>query len=97
MNGPSCCAASATGTTPFPRSWTPSTRPRCRATTSTPAAAPPPAFHRGRVALLGDAVHPMTPNLGQGGRQAIEDAVVPAHEVDHEAASQDGFGAALAA
>ncbi|MFG2396447.1 FAD-dependent oxidoreductase [Streptomyces lydicus] len=40
------------------------------------AAAPPPAFHRGRVALLGDAVHPMTPNLGQGGCQAIEDAVV---------------------
>ncbi len=43
------------------------------------AAAPPPAFHRGRVALLGDAVHPMTPNLGQGGCQAIEDAVVLAH------------------
>ncbi|MEU8685679.1 FAD-dependent monooxygenase [Streptomyces sp. NPDC048611] len=43
------------------------------------AAAAPPAFHRGRVALLGDAVHPMTPNLGQGGCQAIEDAVVLAH------------------
>ncbi|MFE6690901.1 FAD-dependent monooxygenase [Streptomyces sp. NPDC057743] len=44
------------------------------------AAAPPPAFHHGRVALLGDAVHPMTPNLGQGGCQAVEDAVVLAHE-----------------
>jgi 2-polyprenyl-6-methoxyphenol hydroxylase-like FAD-dependent oxidoreductase len=27
------------------------------------------------VALLGDAAHPTTPNLGQGGCQAIEDAV----------------------
>ena len=30
----------------------------------------------GRVSLLGDAAHPMTPNLGQGAGQAIEDAVV---------------------
>lgn len=57
------------------------------------AAAPPPAFHHGRVALLGDAVHPMTPNLGQGGCQAIEDAVVLAHE----AAPDGDLAAALAA
>jgi 2-polyprenyl-6-methoxyphenol hydroxylase-like FAD-dependent oxidoreductase len=29
-------------------------------------AAPLPSFHRGRVALLGDAAHPMTPNLQPG-------------------------------
>lgn len=33
-------------------------------------------WHSGRVVLLGDAAHPMTPNLGQGAGQAIEDAVV---------------------
>jgi len=35
---------------------------------------PLPHWGRGRVTLLGDAAHPMTPNLGQGACQAIEDA-----------------------
>src|ERR1044071_401935 len=30
----------------------------------------------GRVTMLGDAAHPMTPNLGQGGCIAVEDAAV---------------------
>lgn len=33
----------------------------------------------GRVGLLGDAAHPMTPNLGQGAGQAIEDALAVAN------------------
>ncbi|GAA0940019.1 MULTISPECIES: FAD-dependent monooxygenase [Streptomyces violaceusniger group] len=44
-------------------------------------AEPLPAYHRGRVALLGDAAHAMAPTMGQGGNQAIEDAVVLAHQL----------------
>ncbi|GAA1070770.1 hypothetical protein GCM10009663_07060 [Kitasatospora arboriphila] len=40
---------------------------------------PLPALHGGRVALLGDAAHAMTPFQGQGACQALEDAVVLAH------------------
>ena len=33
-----------------------------------------PTFVRARLALIGDAAHPFTPHLAQGGAQAIEDA-----------------------
>ena len=36
----------------------------------------------GRVALLGDAVHAMTPNIGQGAGMAMEDAAVLAEELE---------------
>lgn len=36
----------------------------------------PPPWHRGRVLLIGDAVHATTPHMGQGAAQAMEDAVV---------------------
>jgi len=45
---------------------------------------PPSAFKPwsvGPVGLLGDSVHAMMPNLGQGGCQAIEDAIVLAEEL----------------
>lgn len=40
-----------------------------------------PVWGRGRVALLGDAAHGMTPNQGQGAAMAIEDAWVLAEEL----------------
>ena len=36
----------------------------------------PPVWGQGRVLLLGDAAHAMTPNQGQGAAMAIEDAAV---------------------
>ncbi|MFG2990414.1 FAD-dependent monooxygenase [Streptomyces sp. NPDC048257] len=54
-----------------------------------------PRFHHGRLAWLGDAAHAMTPNLGQGGCQAVEDAAVLAHLL--AGAGTEDLPAALAA
>merc|ERR1712232_194098 len=48
----------------------------------------------GNVALMGDAVHAMMPNLGQGGCQAIEDAYVLVQELS-ELKSRDDIEGAL--
>src|SRR3954451_22747632 len=53
---------------------------------------PLPALAVGRVALLGDAAHAMTPDLGQGGCQAFEDAVALGNVLD----GADDVPAALA-
>ncbi|HUB76649.1 MAG TPA: FAD-dependent monooxygenase [Solirubrobacteraceae bacterium] len=52
----------------------------------------PPPWHRGRIVLIGDAVHTVTPHLGQGAAQAIEDGVVLAEAL----AAQDSTEEALA-
>ncbi|MBM7118395.1 FAD-dependent monooxygenase [Archangium primigenium] len=54
---------------------------------------PLPRWSQGRVTLLGDAAHPMTPNMGQGGCQAIEDAVVLARCLAREAEVPAAFTA----
>lgn len=50
-------------------------------------------WHKGRVALLGDAVHATTPHLGQGGGMAIEDAVVLAEELSRNDEPEAAFAA----
>jgi 2-polyprenyl-6-methoxyphenol hydroxylase-like FAD-dependent oxidoreductase len=53
-------------------------------------------WHKGRIVLLGDAVHATTPHLGQGAGMAIEDSVVLAEELvrhDHPEAAFKAYRA----
>ncbi len=50
-------------------------------------------WHKGRVVLLGDAVHATTPHLGQGAGMAIEDAVVLADELSRAETPEAAFRA----
>ena len=54
------------------------------------------SWTRGRIALLGDAAHPMLPHLAQGANQAFEDAVALAALLG-ACASPAGVPRALAA
>ena len=54
---------------------------------------PLPRWSEGRVVLLGDACHPMTPYMGQGAAAALEDAAVFARCLERSDA--DGLGAAF--
>lgn len=48
-------------------------------------------WHSGRIVLLGDAAHPMLPFLGQGGANAIEDAMILARCLATQATPQAAF------
>lgn len=58
--------------------------------------APLPRWHDGRVALVGDAAHPMLPSLAQGAVQALEDAWVLADMLDQNDTAQAAFAAYFA-
>ncbi|MFO1209147.1 MAG: FAD-dependent monooxygenase [Amaricoccus sp.] len=54
---------------------------------------PLPAWTSGRIALLGDACHPMLPFLAQGATMALEDAWVLADALDGAATPEAGLAA----
>ena len=55
--------------------------------------APLDSWTLGRVAVMGDAAHPMTPFLGQGAAMAVEDAVVLARSLEASSTVTQAFAA----
>ncbi|MBV9827733.1 MAG: FAD-dependent monooxygenase [Alphaproteobacteria bacterium] len=51
------------------------------------------SWGRGRLTLLGDAIHATTPNLGQGACQALEDAVLLADAISRDTSTEHGLRA----
>ncbi|KAI9061735.1 FAD/NAD-P-binding domain-containing protein [Trametes sanguinea] len=58
---------------------------------------PLPFYVQGRIALLGDAAHGMTPHQGAGAGQAIEDAYILAEVLGHPGTTLSTLSQALAA
>ncbi len=50
-------------------------------------------WHKGRIVLIGDAVHATTPHLGQGAGMAIEDSIVLAEELARQDTPEAAFAA----
>jgi len=48
-------------------------------------------WHKGRIVLIGDAVHATTPHLGQGAGMAIEDGIVLAEELATASSVEDAL------
>lgn len=53
----------------------------------------PEGWNRGRVVLIGDAAHSMTPHLTSGGGMAIEDAIILADQLSADVAPQEALAA----
>lgn len=52
---------------------------------------PVPAWHRGRMVIIGDAAHAVSPSAGQGASMAIEDAVTLARCVRDHVRVEEAF------